>query len=301
MEVGTEYYFYHNDHLGTPQKMTAVNGAVVWGAQYEAFGKASVDEGCTIVNNLRFPGQYYDQETNLYYNRFRFYDPKIGRYIRVDPIGFMGGINLFNYTKNNSINRIDPFGLDWTINQYYKWLSWQNYKHGHAPAPEGKDPWVFNPNDYYPPEHPADMVDPYHSPEWSWEAPYLPIGVDPYGPLRSPFDKSSCSECPREGWYCRYGASFIGSGLDIAGIALTLTGAGAVPGGIAYGASVVNSVIYAFVCAEFPSAAASVALNSLSLTATLVKEVPGPVGIGAAAVDIGLNLVPTFFAGPCGY
>jgi RHS repeat-associated protein len=111
MKQGTEYYFYHNDHLGTPQKMTAVNGAVVWGAQYEAFGKASVDGSSTVTNNLRFPGQYFDDETGLCYNYFRYYDSETGRYTKKDPIGFRGGTNLFVYVFNNSLNKIDPLGL----------------------------------------------------------------------------------------------------------------------------------------------------------------------------------------------
>jgi RHS repeat-associated protein len=94
MEVGSEHYFYHNDHLGTPQKMTAVNGAIVWSAKYEGFGKAVVEVG-TVVNNLRFPGQYQDQETGLHYNYHRYYDPAIGRYLRTDPIKLEGGINMF--------------------------------------------------------------------------------------------------------------------------------------------------------------------------------------------------------------
>jgi YD repeat-containing protein len=60
MKVGGQYYFYQNDHLGTPQKLTAVNGAVVWSAKYSSFGEAAVHPSSTIVNNLRFPGQYFD-------------------------------------------------------------------------------------------------------------------------------------------------------------------------------------------------------------------------------------------------
>ena len=67
MKVGGQYYFYQNDHLGTPQKLTAVNGAVVWSAKYSSFGEAEVDISSTITNNLRFPGQYFDQETGLHY------------------------------------------------------------------------------------------------------------------------------------------------------------------------------------------------------------------------------------------
>jgi len=59
---------------------------------------------------LSFPGQYYDQETGLHYNYFRYYNPQTGRYITPDPIGLEGGINLFAYV-NNPINWTDPEGL----------------------------------------------------------------------------------------------------------------------------------------------------------------------------------------------
>jgi RHS repeat-associated protein len=110
MKVGDDYYFYQNDHLGTPQKMAAVNGGVVWSAKYEAFGKANVEVNI-VENNLRFPGQYFDQETGLYYNWKRFYSSIIGRYIGKDPIGLAGGINTFAYVENNPINAIDSLGL----------------------------------------------------------------------------------------------------------------------------------------------------------------------------------------------
>jgi len=78
IDANGNVYFYHNDHLGTPQKMTDSGGGVVWVADYLPFGRANVNLG-TIENNLRFPGQYYDQETGLHYNYHRYYDPGIGR------------------------------------------------------------------------------------------------------------------------------------------------------------------------------------------------------------------------------
>ncbi|MCP3891718.1 MAG: hypothetical protein GY702_23035 [Desulfobulbaceae bacterium] len=110
MKVGSAYYFYHNDHLGTPQKMTSVSGAVVWSAKYKSFGRAAIEVE-TAINNLRFPGQYFDSETGLYFNWHRNYDPIISRYIRPDPIEFKGGINFYAYAQNNPSNVVDPFGL----------------------------------------------------------------------------------------------------------------------------------------------------------------------------------------------
>jgi RHS repeat-associated protein len=104
-------YYYHNDHLGTPQKMTDASGTVVWAADYKPFGEATITVS-TITNNLRFPGQYFDAETSLDYNYYRDYNPVIGRYIEADPIGLDGGINLFAYVQNSPIIKTDPQGLD---------------------------------------------------------------------------------------------------------------------------------------------------------------------------------------------
>jgi RHS repeat-associated protein len=103
--------YYHNNHLETPEKMTNESGAVVWKADYKPFGEATVDSSSTVVNNFRFPGQYYDSESGLHYNWNRYYDPTTGRYLTADPIGLKGGLNLYVYVLNNSINRKDPEGL----------------------------------------------------------------------------------------------------------------------------------------------------------------------------------------------
>jgi len=112
VDVGTgELYYYGNDRLGTPQILTNSTNTVVWEAVYDPFGKADVNPNSTVVSNFRLPGQYYDQETGLHYNAFRYYDPRTGRYLRPDPIGLLGGINLFAYGVNNPINVNDPLGL----------------------------------------------------------------------------------------------------------------------------------------------------------------------------------------------
>jgi RHS repeat-associated protein len=103
-------YFFHNDHLGTPQVVTDENQQVVWKGEYDPFGKAT-EVVSDIEQNLRFPGQYFDQETGLHYNYFRTYDPSTGRYVESDPIGLAGGMSTFAYVLNNPAVASDPYGL----------------------------------------------------------------------------------------------------------------------------------------------------------------------------------------------
>ncbi len=111
MQMGGQYYFYQNDHLGTPQKLINVTGIVAWSAVYQTFGEVVLDAANSIDNRLRFPGQYYDQETGLHYNYFRTYDPSTGRYITSDPIGLEGGLNTYSYVYGNPLRFIDSLGL----------------------------------------------------------------------------------------------------------------------------------------------------------------------------------------------
>ena len=111
-----ERYYVHTDHLGTPKAITDEDQRIVWQAEYTPFGEAVVEEdpdgdGAFLTFNLRFPGQYFDQETGLHYNYFRDYDPRTGRYVESDPIGLRGGLNTYAYVDGNPLKYIDPEGL----------------------------------------------------------------------------------------------------------------------------------------------------------------------------------------------
>lgn len=108
---GGNLSFVHTDHLTTPQVVTNQSQAVVWIADYQPFGKAKLGLFNSISLDSRFPGQYLDSETGLYYNYFRDYDPSIGRYIESDPIGLEGGINTYAYVEGNPLTGTDPLGL----------------------------------------------------------------------------------------------------------------------------------------------------------------------------------------------
>jgi RHS repeat-associated protein len=108
--VQPKVYYYLTDHLGTPQKLTDAAGAVVWSGDYKPFGEV-VSGVSTIQNHFRFPGQYYDQETALHYNYHRYYRPRIGMYIRPDPLGEDGGLNPYVYVSNRPSVQMDPYGL----------------------------------------------------------------------------------------------------------------------------------------------------------------------------------------------
>jgi RHS repeat-associated protein len=97
----------HADGLGSIVKMTNSAGVVVATRRYDAFG--NLELGAT--NGYSFTGREWDSETGLYYYRFRYYDPKVGRFVSADPLGFAAGVNFYAYVKNRPITHTDPLGL----------------------------------------------------------------------------------------------------------------------------------------------------------------------------------------------
>ncbi|VEF10077.1 Rhs family protein [Pseudomonas fluorescens] len=106
-------FYYQLDHLGTPLELTDYSGEIVWSAQYDAYGKVAAltlaaDE--YLDQPLRFQGQYFDAESGLHYNRHRYYDPRLGRYLTPDPVKLAGGLNQYRYVPNPT-GWVDPLGL----------------------------------------------------------------------------------------------------------------------------------------------------------------------------------------------
>ncbi|RUK83111.1 RHS repeat domain-containing protein, partial [Shigella sonnei] len=81
-------HLYHCDHRGLPLALVSTEGATEWYAEYDEWGNQLNEENPHQLQQLiRLPGQQYDEESGLYYNRHRYYDPLQGRYITQDPIG----------------------------------------------------------------------------------------------------------------------------------------------------------------------------------------------------------------------
>ncbi len=113
VRVNEHIYCFHNDTLGTPRRLTDQHGQIVWLADYTAFGEAKIQMEL-VRNHVRFPGQQYDEETGLHYNRHRYYSPSLGRYLTRDPLLFADGTNLYSYVQNRPLSMIDPLGLNGT-------------------------------------------------------------------------------------------------------------------------------------------------------------------------------------------
>jgi RHS repeat-associated protein len=110
-EEAPDINYLYADHLGTLRAVVETSGTTIytWPWLNNAFGEQPMQGTNTFFT--RFPGQYYDEESDLYFNNNRFYDAATGRYIQSDPIGLDGGMSTYAYVGGDPINLTDPTGL----------------------------------------------------------------------------------------------------------------------------------------------------------------------------------------------
>jgi RHS repeat-associated protein len=104
-------YYYHTNHQGSVTELLGQSGGIVKTYRYDAFGNILQETGPAWNRGFTYTGRERHARSGLYYYRARFYDPQTGRFISQDPIGQLGGTNLYTYVLNNPVNWYDPLGL----------------------------------------------------------------------------------------------------------------------------------------------------------------------------------------------
>jgi RHS repeat-associated protein len=107
---GDKQYSIVTDHLGTPCQMFKSDGSLLWECELDSYGKIRVEKGEKVSCPFRYQGQYEDNETGLYYNRFRYYSAEDGVYLSQDPIRLRGGLKLYEYVHDTN-DFVDILGL----------------------------------------------------------------------------------------------------------------------------------------------------------------------------------------------
>jgi RHS repeat-associated protein len=121
-------YFYHPNTLWSPHAITDATGTLAERYSYDAYGRVTVSDGLGVLvadntwgtphsaisNRITFTGRELDEEIGLYFYRARIYDCAKGRFLSRDPLGYVDGMNLYEYVRSNAINRVDPFGQNST-------------------------------------------------------------------------------------------------------------------------------------------------------------------------------------------
>ncbi|MDB4944279.1 MAG: hypothetical protein JWP97_3813 [Labilithrix sp.] len=144
-EEGTSDHFYTHDHLGSIRDVIASDGTTIASrTAYDPWGKAT-ESGSGPRADFGFTGHYLDRSTGESLTQFRGYDPNLGRWLSVDPIGLRGGVNLYGYVSNVPVQYTDPDGHG--IRRFQKCI--QGMKSAPSGFPDALAlclPWLFVPD-----------------------------------------------------------------------------------------------------------------------------------------------------------
>ena len=122
------HYYFHTNAINSNTAVTDKNGNIIERYSYDIYGmpiiknaNGDVISQSAIGNEYMFHGRRYDKETNLYYFRARYYDPIMGRFLSVDPMGYKDSMNLYQAFNQNPVNIVDPMGK-WWVSEHRKMI-----------------------------------------------------------------------------------------------------------------------------------------------------------------------------------
>lgn len=154
--TGSTPSYFLADHLGSTNGFANSSGTLTASNNYDSFGNPT---NASFPSRYQFTGRELDSLSGLQFSRARFYDPKVGRFVSEDPIGFAGGdVNLYAYVKNRPLKHRDPRGLDDADREWeerfkrssptYEWWYWRhneaadNYGIPDYPSPPARNPTI---------------------------------------------------------------------------------------------------------------------------------------------------------------
>jgi len=120
--VGTQSitYFVVQDKLRSVRGLVKRDGTWIMSQRFGPYGNVVESIGSGLANRYSWTGREYDTETGWYYFRARYYDPNLRRFVQEDPIGYGGGGNLYAYAGGNPVERRDPSGMMWNLDEWYR-------------------------------------------------------------------------------------------------------------------------------------------------------------------------------------